>query len=391
MDRIRVLISGAGIAGMTLAYWLGRHGMRVTVVERAAGQRSSGSPVDVRGPAADVAERMGITARLREAATDVAGMRFIDARGRVAARVDAVAMRRAGGSGDVELARGDLAAILQEASRDSAELIFDDSIRAVVEDAGGLDVTFERTPPRRFDLLVGADGLHSRVRQLVFGPEGDFVRHAGLYVATTPLTHGLEGIDRDIAMFNAPGRSVTIHPARTRPVVAFIFWREAVAAHHRDLAWHRRLIEETYRHDGWHVPALLDEVRATTDIYFDSVSRVQVARWSRGRVVLVGDAASCVSLFGDGSTLAMVGAHTLASMLAQHGGDHSAAFASYQAHQRRLVEPRQKKMALAASLLVPRSAAGLLMRNMVLRLAPLVTVVRWLRRRAAPALPLTNA
>src|SRR5262245_54974429 len=138
MERKSILISGAGIAGMTLAYWLARRGMRVTVVERGAGQRSSGSPVDVLGPAADVADRMGITPRLREAATKVDGMRFIDARGRVAARVDTGALRRGGGGRHIELPRGDLAAILQEASRDSAELIFDDAIRAVAQDAAGV-------------------------------------------------------------------------------------------------------------------------------------------------------------------------------------------------------------------------------------------------------------
>ncbi len=384
MQRLNVLISGAGIAGMTLAYWLARRGTHVTVVELAAGQRSSGSPVDVRGQAADIADRMGIMTRVRDAATDVAGMRFIDAPGRVAARVDTVALQRARGSRDVEIARGDLAAILQEASRASAEVLFNDAIRSIAQDSGGVDVTFESALPRRFDLVVGADGLHSGVRRQVFGREQQFVRHAGLYVATLPLSRSFDGIDRDITMFNAPRRSATIHPARSRPLAAFIFWRDALPGFdHRDLEQHRRIVAETYQADGWRVPALIKEMQATDDLYFDSVSRVQIASWTQGRVVLVGDAASCVSLLGDGSSLAMIGAHTLAEALARHNREHALAFREYEAQHRRLVEPKQRLMTLGASLLVPRSSTGIAMRNTALRLAPLFTAAQWVRRRTA--------
>jgi 2-polyprenyl-6-methoxyphenol hydroxylase-like FAD-dependent oxidoreductase len=382
MQRDNVLISGAGIAGLTLAHWLARHGMAVTVVELAAGQRSSGSPIDVRGQAANIAERMGIMARIRDAATDVAGMRFIDARGRVAARVDTLALQRASGGRDVEIARGDLAAILQEASRDSAEVLFHDAIRSLAQDPGGVDVTFENTPPRRFDLVVGADGLHSGVRRHVFGPERQFARHAGLYVATLPLSRSFDDIDRDITMFNAPRRSATIHPARSTPLAAFIFWRDSLPGFdHRDMEQHRRLVADTYQADGWQVPALLDEMRATDDLYFDSVSRVEIASWAQGRVVLVGDAASCVSLLGDGSSLAMIGAHTLAEALARHNREHALAFREYEAQHRRLVDSKQRLMTLGASLLVPRSSAGIAMRNTALRLAPLFTAAQWVRRR----------
>jgi 2-polyprenyl-6-methoxyphenol hydroxylase-like FAD-dependent oxidoreductase len=366
MQRLNVLISGAGIAGMTLAYWLTRYGMRVTVVELAAGQRSSGSPIDVRAQAADIADRMGIMARVRNAVTNVTGMRFIDARGRVAARVDTIGLQRASGRQDVEIPRGDLAAILQEASRDSAEVLFNDAIRSLTQDSGG------------------AEGLHSGVRRHVFGPELDFVHHAGLYVATLPLSRSFDGIDRHITMFNAPRRSATIHPARSRPLAAFIFWHDPPAGFdHRDVEQQRRLVADTYRGDGWHLPALLKEMQTTDDLYFDSVSRVHIASWAQGRVVLVGDAASCVSLLGDGSSLAMIGAHTLAEALARHNGDHALAFREYEAQHRRLVEPKQRSMRLGASLLVPRTSTGIAMRNTALRLAPLFTAAQWVRRRAA--------
>jgi 2-polyprenyl-6-methoxyphenol hydroxylase-like FAD-dependent oxidoreductase len=244
-------------------------------------------------------------------------------------------------------------------------------------------VTFESTPPRRFDLVVGADGLHSGVRRHVFGPEPGFLRHAGLYVATLPLSRSFDGIDRDITMFNAPKRSATIHPARSRPLAAFIFWRDPPAGYdHRDTEQQRRLLADTYRGDGWHVPALLEEMQTTDDLYFDSVSRVHIGSWAQGRVVLVGDAASCVSLLGDGSTLAMIGAYTLAEALARHSGDYALAYREYEAQHRRLVEPKQRWMTLGASLLVPRTSTGIAMRNAALRLAPLFTAAQWVRRRA---------
>jgi len=362
MRPLNVLISGAGIAGLTLGYWLGRAGSRVTIVERAAGQRSSGSPVDVRGQAADVASRMGILGRLRELTTCVDGMRFVDASGRVAARV----ATQAGARRDVEIARGDLVGVLHEACLDGVELLYHDAIRSIAQDRDGVDVAFDVAPARRFDVVVGADGLHSGVRRLVFGPEERFVRHAGLYVSTLPLARAFDGVDHDIAMFNAPGRSATIHPARNKPLAAFIFWHEAVAGlGHRDVEDQRRIVWETYRGDGWHVPALLEEMRAADDLYFDSVSRVTVPSWSCGRVVLVGDAASCVSLLGDGSTLAIIGAHSLASALA--AADYGRAFRMYEARHRSMVEAKQRLMPLAARLLVPRTRAGIRVRNVALR------------------------
>jgi 2-polyprenyl-6-methoxyphenol hydroxylase-like FAD-dependent oxidoreductase len=199
-----------------------------------------------------------------------------------------------------------------------------------------------------------------------------------------PLSRSFDGIDRHITMFNAPRRSATIHPARSRPLAAFIFWHDPPAGFdHRDVEQQRRLVADTYRGDGWHLPALLKEMQTTDDLYFDSVSRVHIASWAQGRVVLVGDAASCVSLLGDGSSLAMIGAHTLAEALARHNGDHALAFREYEAQHRRLVEPKQRSMRLGASLLVPRTSTGIAMRNTALRLAPLFTAAQWVRRRAA--------
>jgi 2-polyprenyl-6-methoxyphenol hydroxylase-like FAD-dependent oxidoreductase len=383
-----VLISGAGIAGPTLAYWLARHRFRPTVVEHAVALRSSGSPVDVRGQAVDVAERMGVMARIRQAGTKVTGMSFVNATGRRVGRVNMGALQQAAGSREVELPRGDLASILYQATRDHAEFLFDDSIVALDQDERGVSVTFDRARPRRFDLVIGADGLHSAVRRLAFGPESDFVRHMGIYVATMRLD-GLDGLiegGREVVMYNAPGRAVAIHPSRGEALAFFAFRSPTVPGFdYRDASQHKRLLAAAFADNAWRVPELLKQMHTANDLYFDSVSQVRVRPWCRGRVALVGDAASCVSLFGDGSSLAMAGAFTLAQELAASPGDHRLAFRRYEARHRTLVDPKQRNIPRAAPLLIPATRPGILARNLATRLWPVGAAAGWLRRRLAPA------
>lgn len=369
MRRRAVLISGAGVAGPTLAFWLARHGFHPTVVERAQGRRSSGNPVDVRGAAIGVAERMGVLPHLRDAATRAPGLAFVTASGR---RIGPLALGRPRGN-EVEVLRADLAAILHDAARDDAEFLFNDSITALRQDDDGVDVTFERAAPRRFDLVIGADGLHSVVRGLVFGPEADCVRHLGLYVATLPLGHPAADPDT-VLMHNMPGRSVTVHPARGNAGAAFIFRGPAIPGlDHRDTERHKQIVLDAYRGDGWQLPDLpdlLDRLRAATELYFDAVSQVRLPAWSRGRVALVGDAAASVTLFGDGSTLAMTGAYTLAEALAATPDDHVTALQAYETRHRALARTRQRGYTIAAVLLVPTTHAGITIRNLAARLLP---------------------
>lgn len=367
MRRRAVLISGAGVAGPTLAYWLARHGFHPTVVERAQGQRSSGNPVDVRGAAVRVAERMGVLSRLRDAATHAPGLAFVTASGR---RIGPLALGRPRGD-EVEVLRSDLAAILHDAARDDAEFLFNDSIVALRQDADGVDVTFDRASPRRFDLVIGADGLHSAVRGLAFGPEADCVRHLGLYVATLPLGHAAAD-PGTVLLHSMPGRSVAIHPARGNAGAAFIFRGPAIPAlDHRDTDQHKQIVLGAYRGDGgWQLPDLLDRLRVATDLYFDAVSQVRLPAWSRGRVALVGDAAATVSLFGDGSSLAMIGGYTLAEALATTPGDHTSALRAYETRHRALAHSRQRGYTIAAALLVPTTRTGITVRNLAARLLP---------------------
>ena len=290
-----------------------------------------------------IAERMNIVPRLREASTVVSGWTLLDERGRRSAHVDLGTLWRL--RNDVELPRGDLSTILYDASRDHAEFLFGDSITSLTQDGGGVDVAFERSRPRRFDHVIGTDGLHSRVRRLAFGPETEFVRHAGLYVASLPLPQSIDP-GRDIIMLNAPGKTVGLHPSRDRPLVLLIFWHPEIPDFNDwETEQHKRILETMFGDVGWRVPEILAAAHASRELWFDAVSVVKLANWARGRVAVLGDASSCASLFGDGSSLAIAGAYTLAAALADHPTDYEAA-CQYQSVHNKLVAPRLKALRL---------------------------------------------
>ncbi|GAA5192266.1 FAD-dependent monooxygenase [Rugosimonospora acidiphila] len=377
MTANTVLISGAGVAGPTLAYWLARNGFAPTIVERAAAQRSSGNPVDVRGPAFPIAERMGLLPGLRAAATATTGLALLDARGRHKSRVNLSVNR----TNEVEVPRADLASIIGDALAGSAELIYGDSISTLTQDGGGVDVTFERGAPRRFDLVIGTDGQHSTVRRLAWGPETDFVEHRGLYVATLPVERELNPTT-DVLLYGTPGRLASLHPVHGDGGIAAFIWRGGPVPgyDHRRADQHKRIVEQAYAGAGWLVPELLERVRDAPDLYFDAVSQVRLDTWSQGRIGLLGDAASSVSLFGEGSSLAMAGAYTLAHTLAEHRDRPEQGLKAYEYEHRKLVAPKQNGFGAAARLMVPATRFGLAVRNNGARL-----MTGWQRLRTGAA------
>lgn len=359
------LISGAGIAGGVLAWQLAERGVEVTIVEKATGQRSSGNPVDVHDQAMRVAEHMGVDDELRAAATGVRRMAVVNRAGKRVASLPA-ALVNAGTDG-VEVPRADLASILVRAAGTRANVIFDESIAELHDGPNGVDVTLESGRSARYDIVIGADGQHSRVRSLAFGPERQFAHRLGMFVATVSAP-GSEVDPALMTMLSAPGRSFSLHPSTGIPIGAFIF-HSPLAEHFdsRNADAARSIVADAYADLGWRVPEFVERFLAAPDVYFDTVTQLRLDAWHRGRVALLGDAASSVSLFGDGSSTAIVGARTLADAVAGHPDDPSAAFAEYERRHRLIVGPKQKGVATVSRQLVPRTAFGLGMRNTVLR------------------------
>ncbi|WP_219500294.1 FAD-dependent monooxygenase [Nonomuraea ceibae] len=345
-----ILISGASVAGPALAFWLTRHGHRATIVERAPALRAGGYAVDFRGEAhLTVLRRMGLLDAVERERTRMGATWNVNEAGRKLTRMPEDLF-----AGDVEILRGDLAAILHEATRDDTEYVFGDSITSISE-AG--EVTFESGAARRFDLVIGADGLHSNVRALTFGPERSLVHHLGLYCAVFTLDNYL-GLDHSGLAYNVPGRTVGVYSARHNAEAKAMFWFASQPLEHdrRDVAAQRRLLAEAYAGVGWETPRLLAAMDGAPDFYFDSASQVKLDRWSRGRVALLGDAAWCPSpLSGMGTGLAVVGAYVLAGEIAAAGADHRAAFARYEQVMRGYATACQKSGEGVSKFMVPDS------------------------------------
>jgi 2-polyprenyl-6-methoxyphenol hydroxylase-like FAD-dependent oxidoreductase len=352
-----VLISGASVAGPTLAYWLHRAGFRVTVVERSSSVRRGwgGQAVDLFGPAVDIVERMGLLPRITAARTRTELITFVRP-GRRSVDIDLA--RLVGGVSDrhVEIMRGELAAILHEATRDDVEYLFGDQIRTLDQTDGGVEVSFHGTADRRFDVVVGADGLHSAVRRLTFGDESQFLRYLGGYLAVYSVPDHLELHGRMLT-YLTPGKLAATYPVPQtgQARAAFLFRRPREFVYdHRDVDRQRQLLRDTYATDGWEVPRLLDDLADADDFYFDSISQIVMNSWSDGRVTLVGDAGySPGPAVGGGTSVAVIGARLLAAALDRAEGDHRRAFDHYQQAMDELVTRTRAAALTTMKTLIP--------------------------------------
>ncbi|ATL31158.1 FAD-dependent monooxygenase [Streptomyces formicae] len=364
-----VLVSGASIAGPAVAYWLRRYGFAVTVVEKSAALRGGGYPIDVRGTAVEVVRRMGILPRLREAHIDSRRLTFLDADGGTAAVVHPQVAAGGVEGHDVEVPRGELAEALYGVVRDEAEFLFDDSIETLTEHEHGVDVVFRGGARRTFDLVLGADGLHSHTRKLVFGPERRFHRYLGYCFAIFTMPNTL-GLSHEVRIWNTPGRAAALYAVRdSTELYAFLNFARPEPPYEilRDVDAQRDLVAATFADDGWEIPAMVAALREEADPFFDTVSQVRLPHWSKGRVALLGDAAHAPSfLTGQGSSLALVGAYMLARSLAAHR-DHATAFAAYERDTRGFVELNQSQVGKGDAALFPTTAEALERRNTRLR------------------------
>lgn len=344
MAAPRVLIAGASIAGPALAHWLAHYGAEVTVVERAPGLRPGGQAVDARGVAREVIRRMGLDGTVRAARTETAGAHLVDEDGIV---LQTFGAEDDGGDGfiaDIEILRGDLSEVLHDATRDRVEYLFGDRIATLTQDPDGVDVTFAGGSECRFDLVIGADGLHSSLRALAFGPHERYLRHLGHAMAFYTVPNEFR-LDRWLLDCVVPGRSAGLRPIRDAALGMALFSFAATEAELavRDADAQKALLRDKMAGLGWLTPRILAHADAADDFYLDAVAQVVMDAWSTGRVALLGDAAFCSSpMSGQGTSLALVGAYVLAGELAAADWRPEPAFAAYERLLRPMVEANQQ-------------------------------------------------
>ncbi|MGW6442465.1 FAD-dependent monooxygenase [Lentzea sp. NPDC055074] len=350
---MRILVSGASIAGPVLAYWLTRYGHEVTVVERSPVlRRTGGHAVDLFKPAMNISERMGVLPRIEALATGTTRLTYLREGTRKPISADVTKLFAAASDRHVEVMRDDLSEIYHDVTREDVEYVFGDSITSI-----GDEVTFEVGAPRRFDLVIGADGLHSNVRRLVFGEVDKTFVGAYLAVLSVPKELGLPG---EMTGHIGPGRTAAVYGARhlddARAV--FLFRSPELSCHHRDVARQKDLLRQAFRGLHPEVDSWLRHLDGEGAFYFDSITQLRTDTWSRGPVALVGDAAYCPGPAVGGSTsLAVLGAYVLAGELSA-GGDHTAAFARYENEMRDLVHRSRTFALTAAKTLIPSTRLG---------------------------------
>ena len=384
MKRKSVLISGAGIAGPALAYWLHRRGFEPVLIEQAAQFCEGGYMIDFWSIGFDVAERMNLIPRLRDAGYLIDSVEFVDERGRIRSALDAKAIRHAVGDRFFSLPRGDLARAIFDTVENKIETVFNDSIAAIHDGADGVDVQFEHGHARRFDLIVGCDSLHSRVRQIIWGSEKEFERYLGYYCASFITTNYPHRDERAYTSYAEPGRQISRYILRgDRTAFLLIFAQEEPLTESSRRKTEKAILRERFADAHWSETAeILARLETCNDLYFDSVSQIRMPAWSKGRIALVGDAAYCPSLLaGEGAGFALAGAYLLAGELQRASGDQVVAYRAYEQRFRAFIERKQQSAVEFASSFTPKTRLGLFVRDLVLRLTAFSPINDWLMRR----------
>jgi 2-polyprenyl-6-methoxyphenol hydroxylase-like FAD-dependent oxidoreductase len=369
--RMRIAINGAGVAGPTLAYWLRESGHEVLLVEEAPQLRSGGYVIDFWGVGYDIAEKMGLVPRVRELGYQVKQVRFVDGQGHRDGGFSVDVVGRLTQGRFTSLPRSDLAATIYRALDGKVETIFGDSIAGITAEGNRMRVSFDHARSREVELVIGADGLHSRIRHIAFGPQSEFEVPLGYHVAAFEI-QGYRPRDELVYVSHAvPGRQISRFSMRAgKTLFLFIFRDEYLAAPRPSSDQERKAaLTNAFADVGWECPQILEVMHDANDVYFDRVSQIRLDRWTKGRIALIGDAAACVSLLaGEGTGLAMAEAYVLAGELRACGNDHIAAFARYQERMMPFLKHKQESAARFASAFAPKSAAGITVRNLVTRL-----------------------
>ncbi|OBI55459.1 hypothetical protein A5667_03840 [Mycolicibacterium fortuitum] len=362
---MRIAISGAGVAGAALAHWLHRTGHSPMLIERAPAFRTGGYMIDFWGIGYQVSRKMGIESVIRGAGYDVESVRSLGSDGITRAELRVDVFRRMVGDGFTSLPRGDLAAAIYRTVEDCVPTVFGDSITGIDQGPDGVRVTFEKSPADDFDLVIGADGLHSNVRALVFGPEERFEHYLGCKVAACVVDGYRGGTSDAYLTYSVPGRQIGQFTLRgNRTMFLFVFRDE----HDDGGRTPKEQLHNQFDGAGWQCRQILAAVDGVDDLFFDVVSQIRMNRWSDDRVLLIGDAAGCISLLGgEGTGLAITEAYALAGELARAGDDYHRAFDSYESLLRPFIEGKQAGAERMLGFFATRTRFGLWFRDVAMR------------------------
>ena len=380
----RILIVGAGISGPTLAKVLLQFGYHPTLVERAPTFREGGYMIDIWGTGYSLVERLGLLESAISRGYAFDRVQFVDRTGRPISGFGGKTFRDALDGRFFSIPRGELAHAIYDPIKDHVETIFSANIIALREDTAGVDVEFSGSAPRRFDLVVGADGSGSKIRELAFGPGSRFVHFLNYYAASFVADGYPHRDEGTYVSFARPGRQISryaMRGGRTAFLLIFACSDKLDLPTHDTLA-HKRILREQFGKDGWEAPEILARLEATEDLYFDAVSQIRMPHWAFGRVALIGDAAYCPSLLaGAGAAFAMLGAYILAEELEKAKGCYREAFANYQHRMQGYIVRQQDAAVRLASSFSPKTSLGLFTRDCILNLMNFRPIGLWLARR----------
>ncbi|MCH9621666.1 MAG: hypothetical protein S4CHLAM20_10910 [Chlamydiia bacterium] len=379
MENKNILISGAGPAGLSIAYWLKKYGFNPTIIERFPKLRTGGYKIDIRGTAMEVIKRMGIHDEIYENRTDIKESKYVSSDGKILgqAHPDEVGIRT---KDDLEIVRGTLCKILYDKVQD-VEVIFDDSISQITQTDDGVVVQFKKGESREFDLMIGADGLHSKTRDLVFGEEENYLKQLGnLYISFYSVPNYLN-LDRVEFEFHKPPRFGILYcPIDGEAKVGFAFSSDVKAKDLQSREKQQELITKLYENAGWEFPKLLSFIKDSPDFYFDTIAQIHMKNFTKGRTALIGDCGYCASpLSGQGTSLALVGSYILAGELYKSGGDYKKAFVNYEEVMREFISENQRLAEVSVKLFQGKSPSiGMTVRALFMKLCGKKAYAKWI-------------
>jgi 2-polyprenyl-6-methoxyphenol hydroxylase-like FAD-dependent oxidoreductase len=367
---MRILVVGAGLAGLTLALYMERNGHETIVLEQSPGLRGAGYMIDFFGSGYDAAERLGLLRELEAIHYPIARLSFLKRDGSTRFDVSYETMRQLLGGRHFNFMRGDLERVLFDNLR-RTQVRFGSTVDSFAQQDDGIEVTLSDGSKERTDLLVGADGIHSRIRSLAFGQENLFLRQLGYHTAAFVFADPemQAEIGDAFATLTVPGLQVALYPIRGGKVATFWVHKSHTAIPHASAEAAAKELRDVYGHLGWLIPKVLDR-GASADIYLDTVAQVIMRKWSVGRVVLLGDACHCVSLLaGQGASMALGGAYVLADEMERSKADVPTALTRYEQRLRPAILKKQKAGRNIAGWFVPENRVRLAVRDAVMKMS----------------------